>query len=378
VSARPAKGSQKIHVGQIGIRCAYCVVVDNNNASSSSLLLGGEEGGSSTNQRKVVVAKQQHQQPRVERAVCYPQSISRIYQTVADMQRRHFEKCTRIPVRVMGTYKSLKSTRPRGKGNPQAYWESSAREIGLVDSLNGMGIRVMGKEEEEGGGDGEGMVERFLLQRKNGNVEGVGFGDGGGDDGANGGVVEHHSSERSMAAPVEEGDDDYEKKPRAKRLKFTKEDNETSGGGEEDDQSSNMQSQMSGGQETIISAVNYTEEQQPPPPISSFSDAHLLASMRDGASPSLNEKEAMMMMQHGRVMLENNVHELERHRQQPQQHMTGADHNDKGDNLVEELTHHYLNELEMSNRQTGQSDANSADVATNGTLECDIKVIEEV
>jgi hypothetical protein len=119
VSARPAKGSQKIHVGQIGIRCAYCVVVDNNNASSSSLLLGGEEGGSSTNQRKVVVAKQQHQQPRVERAVCYPQSISRIYQTVADMQRRHFEKCTRIPVRVMGTYKSLKSTRPRGKGNPR-------------------------------------------------------------------------------------------------------------------------------------------------------------------------------------------------------------------------------------------------------------------
>eukprot|EP00985_Skeletonema_marinoi_P034103 scaffold43071_cov314-Skeletonema_marinoi.AAC.1 len=119
VSSRPAKGSQRIHLNQVGIRCAYCV--DNNKDAKQKLL-------------------QELQHPRVERAVCFPQSISRIYQTVADMQRRHFEKCARIPVQVMGTYKSLKSTRPRGKGKPQGYWESSAREIGLVDS--DMGIRV--------------------------------------------------------------------------------------------------------------------------------------------------------------------------------------------------------------------------------------------
>jgi len=279
----------------------------------------------------------------------------------------------------MGTYKSLKSTRPRGKGNPQAYWESSAREIGLLDSLNGRGIRVMMVEKEGDGGE-EGMVERFLLQRKKRNVEG----DSGGDDAAvaDGGVVEHYSNESSTAAQVEEGGDDYEKKPRAKRPRSAREDNET-GNGKEEDQSSNMQSHMNGGQEAI---ANYTAEQQPPPPISSFSDAHLLASMRDGASPSLNEKEPPMMMPHG-MMMENSMHELEMHLHQQQQEgqMAGAYHTDKGDNnLGEELTQHYLNEgLEMPNQQTGWSDANlqedNANIATSGTtVEIECKMIEEV
>jgi hypothetical protein len=79
------------------------------------------------------------------------------------MQRRHFEKCPYIPVVVMGTYKSLKSTRPRGENNPAHYWESSAREIGLIDS-DGSGS---GSEEKVGI---KGIVvdmERFSLQRKN-------------------------------------------------------------------------------------------------------------------------------------------------------------------------------------------------------------------
>ena len=106
VSARHSKGAQKLVVGQVGIRCIHCA----------------------------------HLRPRdrAERAVCYPSSVSRIYQTVADMQRFHFEQCSQIPKRVSDIYKSLKTTRPRGVGSPQAYWVQSAKALGLVDTGNGI------------------------------------------------------------------------------------------------------------------------------------------------------------------------------------------------------------------------------------------------
>lgn len=106
VAARHSKGAQKLVVGQVGIRCLHCA----------------------------------HLRPRdrAERAVCYPSSISRIYQTVADMQRFHFEQCSQIPKRVQDIYKSLKTTRPRGVGSPQAYWVQSAKSLGLVDTGNGI------------------------------------------------------------------------------------------------------------------------------------------------------------------------------------------------------------------------------------------------
>ncbi|CAB9497263.1 expressed unknown protein [Seminavis robusta] len=106
VAARHTKGAQKLAVGQVGIRCVYC----------------------------------SHLRPRdrAERAVCYPSSISRIYQTVADMQRFHFEQCTEIPSEVREIYKSLKTTRPRGVGSPQTYWVQSAKVLGLADSPEGI------------------------------------------------------------------------------------------------------------------------------------------------------------------------------------------------------------------------------------------------
>lgn len=107
VAARHSKGAQKLVVGQVGIRCIHCA----------------------------------HLRPRdrAERAVCYPSSISRIYQTVADMQRFHFEHCKEIPKHVSNVYKNLKTTRPRGVGSPQIYWIQSAKNLGLVDT--GGGIR---------------------------------------------------------------------------------------------------------------------------------------------------------------------------------------------------------------------------------------------
>ena len=106
VAARHSKGAQRLRVNQIGIRCKHC--------------------------------KSVRSKDRAERAMCYPSSISRIYQTVADMQRFHFGSCSAIPSEMKETYKDLKTTRPRGVGSPQTYWISSARELGLVDTENGI------------------------------------------------------------------------------------------------------------------------------------------------------------------------------------------------------------------------------------------------
>ena len=115
VASRHSKGAQKLYVGQIGLRCRYCQHIPIRD--------------------------------RTERSVCYPSSISRIYQTVADMQRFHFEQCSSIPDDKRRTYKSLKTTRPRGVGSPQKYWIVSANELGLIDTPKGIriGPKLYGK-----------------------------------------------------------------------------------------------------------------------------------------------------------------------------------------------------------------------------------------
>lgn len=137
VSARHSRGAQKLNIGQVGMRCAYCVKLK--------------------------------PRDRAERAVCYPSSISRIYQTVADMQRFHFEHCRAIPARVVGIYKSLKTTRPRGVGSPQGYWDRSAREVGLMDTE--LGIQAVSSCEANTKVDNnaamfDGEVGRLIMQKK--------------------------------------------------------------------------------------------------------------------------------------------------------------------------------------------------------------------
>ena len=106
VSSRHSKGAQKLAKGQVGIRCIHCAHL--------------------------------RSKDRAERAVCYPSSISRIYQTVADMQRFHFEQCREIPDKTRQIYKNLKTTRPRGVGSPQTYWMQSAKLLGMVDTEDGI------------------------------------------------------------------------------------------------------------------------------------------------------------------------------------------------------------------------------------------------
>ncbi|KAK1746870.1 hypothetical protein QTG54_002214 [Skeletonema marinoi] len=126
VAARHSRGQQKLDEHQIGLRCVFCVKL--------------------------------MPRDRAARAICYPSCTSRIYQTVADMQRFHFEACSEIPATMMSTYKSLKTTRPRGTIAPQVYWDTSARDIGLVDSPNGIKV-----------GQEDGM-DLLMSQKKDANV----------------------------------------------------------------------------------------------------------------------------------------------------------------------------------------------------------------
>lgn len=112
VASRHSRGAQKLFEHQIGIRCIYCATITS--------------------------ADNDHSTRRGERAVCYPSSISRIYQTVADMCRFHFPTCSFIPPEIQETYANTKTTRPRGVGSPQQYWIDSAKELGLVDTDQGI------------------------------------------------------------------------------------------------------------------------------------------------------------------------------------------------------------------------------------------------
>ena len=75
---------------------------------------------------------------RSSRAVCFPFSIGRIYQSAADIQRFHINECTMIPQAVLDKFNQLLSAKgSRGLATRQ-YWVSSAKKIGLVDTPNGI------------------------------------------------------------------------------------------------------------------------------------------------------------------------------------------------------------------------------------------------
>ncbi|KAL7505920.1 hypothetical protein ACHAXN_003329 [Cyclotella atomus] len=89
-------------VGRIGLRCVYCARLPPNS--------------------------------RAERNVTYPSSISRLYNTVADMQHKHLEQCESIPPPVRQMVHRLSNSASRsGNVAPKTYWEASAKEFGMED-----------------------------------------------------------------------------------------------------------------------------------------------------------------------------------------------------------------------------------------------------
>ena len=67
----------------------------------------------------------------------FPRSLQMLYREVCTWQRVHFQHCPHIPKSCRDHYKHLKeSDKTRGKTK---YWESSARELGLVNAFSASG-----------------------------------------------------------------------------------------------------------------------------------------------------------------------------------------------------------------------------------------------
>lgn len=97
-----------ICVGQVGIGCIHCV--------------------------------KQPAKLRSNRAVCFPFSIGRIYQSVADIQRFHFTECKMLPPEVKEKFMRLQSLSSKGSKGlaTRNYWVTSAKKLGLVDTQKGI------------------------------------------------------------------------------------------------------------------------------------------------------------------------------------------------------------------------------------------------
>jgi hypothetical protein len=97
-----------VSVGQVGIACVHCL--------------------------------KQPAKSRLNRAVCFPFSITRIYQSVADIQRFHLGECKMVPNDVKAKFVELQNASSKGSKGlaTRQYWVTSAKKIGLVDTTKGI------------------------------------------------------------------------------------------------------------------------------------------------------------------------------------------------------------------------------------------------
>lgn len=77
---------------------------------------------------------------RSNRAVCFPFSVNRIYQSVADIQRFHLGECKMVPPATRAKFLELQNASSKGSKGlaTRTYWVTSAKKLGLVDSDNGI------------------------------------------------------------------------------------------------------------------------------------------------------------------------------------------------------------------------------------------------
>jgi hypothetical protein len=77
---------------------------------------------------------------RSNRSMCFPFTISRIYQAVADIQRFHLSECKMVPQDVKDKfleYQSMSAKGSKGLATRQ-YWVESAKKLGLIDTPRGI------------------------------------------------------------------------------------------------------------------------------------------------------------------------------------------------------------------------------------------------
>jgi len=79
-------------------------------------------------------------QERSNRAVCFPFSIGRIYQSIADIQRFHMGECKMVPPDVKDKFLELQRASTKGSKGlaTRQYWVTSAKKRGLIDSSSGI------------------------------------------------------------------------------------------------------------------------------------------------------------------------------------------------------------------------------------------------
>lgn len=131
----PSPGRKnRVHVGQVGIRCIRC----------AHLPL----------------------KDRVKRAICYPPSVSGIYHAVSNMKFDHFAACRGLSQETRTEFTTLRancnrrggstSNGARGMSNSTAqYYHDSALRLGLVDSAQGIRFREpRGDEDSQSCSDG--------------------------------------------------------------------------------------------------------------------------------------------------------------------------------------------------------------------------------
>eukprot|EP00985_Skeletonema_marinoi_P032360 scaffold39117_cov148-Skeletonema_marinoi.AAC.6 len=96
-------------VGQVGVRCVHC-------------------------------AKNRPKDQRVKGHVYYPSSVNAIQQCVKDLQSRHLAICGAIPDNCRERLRSLKGYGSKPEGDSVQYWIDSAKELGLQDSPDVVGV----------------------------------------------------------------------------------------------------------------------------------------------------------------------------------------------------------------------------------------------
>lgn len=114
--ATPAPGrKQRIHIGQVGIRCIHCARLS--------------------------------PKDRVKRSVCYPPSVGGIYHAVSNMKFDHFAICRGLPPKERLEFSALRSSvgRNTGQNGPKVssnstaqYYRDSAVQLGLIDTDTGI------------------------------------------------------------------------------------------------------------------------------------------------------------------------------------------------------------------------------------------------
>lgn len=109
-------------VGQVGVRCIFC----------AQLPLDERPDGHAY----------------------FPSSISTIYQSVSDLQRRHFMSCSELSDEAKKSFKSLQGFGAKAESETQQYWIDSARELGVANMGHDVpGIRFYRNPEKESPAD---------------------------------------------------------------------------------------------------------------------------------------------------------------------------------------------------------------------------------